>query len=332
MGKILTIVVPVYNTERYLSKCLNSLIVDKFLNNIEVLIVIDGSPDNSITIAKEFCERYPETFFVINKENGGHGSTINEGLKVAKGKYFRVLDSDDWFNTKNFEVFLNNLLREDNDLILTHLVKEYVSENLSIRWSDGDLRINYFSPYTDMSILDTLPNVFFGMGRCTYKTSKLREHNLHLLEKRSFEDTMLHVFPMLFLQSFVFYDLDLYHYFLERPGQSVNQSVTIKQAKCWRDVIEQMLSIYIQSESFMPQSNKKFFLRVLKYYINIYYVIANKLKYREAALELKTYNKLVKNCLVFKDVQGLKCRLYNIMPYPLYRTLASIYYRLRLLS
>lgn len=329
MDKILTIVVPVYNTEKYLSKCLNSLIVDKFLSHIEVLIVIDGSPDNSINIAKEFCERYPETFFVINKENGGHGSTINEGLKLAKGKYFRVLDSDDWFDTKNFEIYLDKLSRDDNDLILTHLVKEFVSENLSVRWSDGDLEINYFYSYSDMNILDKLPNVFFGMGRCTYKTSKLREHNLFLLEKRSYEDTILHVFPMLFLESFVFYDLDLYHYFLERPGQSVNQNITIKQAKCWRDVIEQMLTLYLQYEPLLPQFNKKFYQRVLKHYINIYYVIANKLPYKEAAIELKSYNKLVKNCAVINNIVGLKYYLYNILPYSLYRLFSSVYYKIR---
>lgn len=332
MDKILTVVVPVYNTEKYLSKCLSSLIVPKFLTQLEILIVIDGSPDKSINIAKEFCERYPKTFFVIDKENGGHGSTINEGLKVAKGKYFRVLDSDDWFDADNFEVFLDKLSRDDNDLILTHLVKEYVSENLSLRWSDGNVEINYFDSYTDMSILNKLPNVFFGMGRCTYKTSKLRECNLYLLERRSFEDTILHVFPMLFLESFIFYDLDLYHYFLERPGQSVHQSVTIKQAKCWRDVIEQMLALYIQNESCLAQFNKKFFLRVLRHYINIYYVIANKLQYKEAATELKSYNQLIKNCSVFKEIRGLKCYLYNIMPYPLFRLFSSIYYRFRLLA
>ena len=86
MKKILTIVVPVYNTEKYLSKCLDSLVI-KDIDSIEVLIIIDGSPDNSIEIAKQYHDKYPKTFTVIDKENGGHGSCCNIGLKVAKGKY-----------------------------------------------------------------------------------------------------------------------------------------------------------------------------------------------------------------------------------------------------
>ena len=107
--KVLTIIVPVYNTEKYIKRCLDSLDNKETNPKVEVLIVSDGSKDNSIKIAKEYEKKEPNTFKVIEKENGGHGSTINKGLELATGKYFRVLDSDDWVDNKNFIEYVKDL-------------------------------------------------------------------------------------------------------------------------------------------------------------------------------------------------------------------------------
>ena len=122
--KLLTITVPVYNTEEYLPKCLDSLIIDEYMDILEVLIVIDGSPDNSLAIAQEYAQKYPNTFIVINKENGGHSSAINKGLELATGKYFKLLDSDDWFDKDSFKVFIENLQSLDIDLVMADDVVE----------------------------------------------------------------------------------------------------------------------------------------------------------------------------------------------------------------
>ena len=103
--KLLSIVIPTYNTEQYLRRCLDSVLTSEVLPELEVLVVNDGSKDRSPEIAREYEARYPDTVTLIDKENGGHGSTINEGLRAATGKYFRVLDSDDWFDTCNFVKF-----------------------------------------------------------------------------------------------------------------------------------------------------------------------------------------------------------------------------------
>ena len=95
MNKILSIVVPVYNTEKYIKRCLDSIVIDDVIEDIEILIVSDGSKDSAINIAKEYNEKYPKSVIIVEKDNGGHGSTINKGLEIASGKYFRVLDSDD---------------------------------------------------------------------------------------------------------------------------------------------------------------------------------------------------------------------------------------------
>ena len=117
MKKILTVLIPVYNTEKYIKRCLDSLIDESIIDNIEILIVSDGSKDNSILIAKDYEKKYPNSIKIIEKENGGHGSTINKGLEIATGKYFRVLDSDDWFNTSDFVKLVNYIKNDSNNLI-----------------------------------------------------------------------------------------------------------------------------------------------------------------------------------------------------------------------
>ena len=110
MNKILTIIIPTYNMEKYLRRCLDSLIIDEEeMKQLEVLVINDGSKDSSSQIAHEYQDKYPDTFRVIDKENGNYGSCINRGLKEATRKYVKVLDADDSFDTKNFAKLLNVL-------------------------------------------------------------------------------------------------------------------------------------------------------------------------------------------------------------------------------
>lgn len=325
MEKLLTIVVPVYNTEKYLSKCLNSLIVPKHLERLEVLIVIDGSPDNSEKIARQFESKYPRTFIVIQKENGGHGSTINKGLELATGKYFRVLDSDDWFDEVNFETFLDRLQFANEDVVMTHIMREYTSIGKSLIW--GNDTINYDYRYTEFSILKRLAGEFFAMGRCTYKTDKLKENHLQLLEKRSFEEAIFHVFPLIFMNSFIFYDMVVYHYYLERPDQSVKQKVTIKQSNDWKALIEQIIAFFMDHQKELDAERKDFILRTLKMYADNEYLTMNALPFHVAQKELKEYHAYLKSLPIYDYLRGKHGRTYAAMPYFLFRLTRAIYVR-----
>ena len=133
MNKILTIVVPTYNVEKYLSRCLDSLLYDEKTNKkLEIIVVNDGSKDNSLKIANEYKEKYPDSVLVIDKENGGHGSTINAGLKIATGKYFRVIDSDDWVNIDEFPSYINDLEKLNSDIVLTNFSREYIYNSTQV--------------------------------------------------------------------------------------------------------------------------------------------------------------------------------------------------------
>ena len=104
MTPFVTFVVPVYNAEKTLAKCLDSLVCQT-LQNIEVLLVNDGSSDSSESIAKEYTERYPQLFSLINKENGGVSSARNLGIEIAKGEYLGFIDSDDYYPNEIAEFF-----------------------------------------------------------------------------------------------------------------------------------------------------------------------------------------------------------------------------------
>ena len=125
MDKILTIIIPTYNMSEYLDTCLKSLIIES--NLLEVLIINDGSKDNSLDIAKKYEKKYPHIFRTIDKPNGNYGSCINRGLKEATGKYVKVLDADDKFNTDNL-MNLVEIAQETNvDAFITDFSKSHVN-------------------------------------------------------------------------------------------------------------------------------------------------------------------------------------------------------------
>lgn len=328
MNKLLTIVVPVYNTEKYLRKCLDSLIVPDSLSQLEVLIVIDGSSDNSISIANEYAEKYPHTFVVVEKENGGHGSAINKGLELATGKYFRVLDSDDWFDSDNFEKYLNILSREDSDIVMTHLIKDYVDVGQSILWPvQGLTSADYGKPLAE-EVFDRLDFSFFMMARCSYKTEHLKRHNLKLLEKQSFEDTYLHVFALLFAEKVTFYDVPIYHYFLSRPDQSVKQKLSLKNCNDWAAVIKQMIEVYISKQSDLDEIKRLFFIKAIKSYVNNHYFRLNGLDYTVAKEEIRKFHEYVKGLPFYQELRGTKMKCCTLVPYWLFRVSYNTYLKL----
>ena len=105
--KYLSVAVPCYNVEEFLDQCLSSFADDRLRGPLEVLIVDDGSTDSTPEIARRYVERYPDIFRLIQKENGGHGSAVNAGIQNATGKYFRIVDGDDWVDTDNLVRFID---------------------------------------------------------------------------------------------------------------------------------------------------------------------------------------------------------------------------------
>jgi glycosyltransferase involved in cell wall biosynthesis len=145
--KTISIIVAAYNMEDYLGRCLDSVVDHKWDDSVEVIVVNDGSKDRTLQIARQYQSEYPQIVTVIDKENGHHGSCTNAALPVAKGKYVKVLDADDWFDTDAFAYLIDKLQTLDSDLVITNYTNHYASRKKKLtRYCSQEYTIQHNSP------------------------------------------------------------------------------------------------------------------------------------------------------------------------------------------
>lgn len=240
MEKILTVIIPTYNMEDYLRYCLDSLLIKDNFNRLEVLIINDGSKDRSAVIGYEYVRLYPEVFRVIDKENGNYGSCINRGLKEANGKYVKILDADDSFNTDNFESFVAFLLKTDADLILSDFAVVNVRREVKkiIRYRFGDEKLFDF-----ITICNTHTFKNMQMHAVTYRRNNLLTLRYQQTEGISFTDQQWIFLPMITVRSVACFDSYVYKYLIGRDGQTVNSKDRLKGiaqiSRCILDMISE---------------------------------------------------------------------------------------------
>lgn len=270
--KILSIAIPVYNTENYIKRCVDSLAIQDIIDDIEIILVNDGSKDNSIKLMNEYKAKYPESIIVVDKENGGHGSTINKALSIATGKYFRVLDSDDWFDSKNFVTFVNKLKNEDVDLIITNYRKEYIYDGTSEKLNWKKLKENKVYDFNKFD-LRLLEGDYFVMANSTYKTALLKKSNLRLLEKTFYVDMQYNIIPISQLRTFKFLKLDIYRYFIGRPDQSMNLQNFVKNRANHETVMKFLIEYYLANQNGFSKNQNSYIKQILFYMLTTHYYI-----------------------------------------------------------
>ena len=226
--KVLSIIVPTYNMESILEGNLRSLIVSpETMPDLEVLVVNDGSKDNSSLVAHSFQQSYPQTFRVIDKENGNYGSCINVGLKEASGQYVKVMDADDSFDTSALESFILRLkgLQEPVDLILSDFRTTdgngHVYSETIYNFTEGE--ILPFSAARE-SLLQT--NLF--MAAITYRTQMVKDMGYRQTEGISYTDIEWVYIPLFKVRTFTWFNLFIYNVYSGRPGQTVSETVMTK--------------------------------------------------------------------------------------------------------
>lgn len=231
MEKILTIVIPVYKVEQYIRQCLDSVILDdEKMEWLEVIIVNDGTPDQSGIIAHEYESKYPQSIKVIDKENGGHGSAWNVGLKHANGRYIRFLDSDDWLS--NLSSFIEDLKHHDEDLIFTHMAKYDVRNQSSSVLKIKNIQYHQVYSTTSFSYIPTGNQYYmYGFWYCTYKKDIFQQEQPLFVEKVFYDDAILFLAPYILGKTMFFLDTTLYNYRIGHSGQSVN--VNIERRHAW---------------------------------------------------------------------------------------------------
>lgn len=251
MDKILTITVPSYNVEKFLEQTLESFVDDRILEDLEVLVVDDGSKDSTAEIGKRYEMRFPQSFRLISKENGGHGSTINRGISEARGKYFKVVDGDDWVNTEGLVKLIEKLKSADADYIFTNYYE--------VNDTTGEKRLVEFPGICkekEMVFAEIAKETRISMHALVIKTSILKEQRIRLDEHCFYVDVEYILYPVPYIQTVIYYDLIVYMYRLAQVNQSVSMKGYQNHIQNHIDVIFHTID-YINRYQEQPGSEKQ---------------------------------------------------------------------------
>jgi glycosyltransferase involved in cell wall biosynthesis len=237
--KQLTVSVAAYNVADTLDRCLTSLIVSqKAMEQLDVIVVNDGATDGTATIAQKYADRYPRTFQVIDKENGGYGSTINASIERARGRYFKELDGDDWYCTQNLEAFLAFLATKDSDLVLSPFYEVYEGE------AAPKLKDNHQEVAAGPLPGAMAQDQDLLMHELTIKTAILRDHGIRITPHCFYTDHEYTFLPLLYAKDISRFDAPIYCYQLGVEGQSVSLSGMRKHFKDPMKVAEKLMPLY----------------------------------------------------------------------------------------
>lgn len=254
--KVLTVSVAAYNVESTLEKTLASFNDPRVYDDLEVLIIDDGSKDGTAKIAKKYEKIAPHTFKYVAKKNGGHGSTINKGIELATGKYFKVVDGDDWVDTESLVTFIQDLKKQNSDLVLTNHTEVYPDHSKTVKL------IENVEPKKEYTWKDNIDIKRVVLHTLTVKTKLLRENNVHITEKCFYVDVEFVVWAAYVSRTITYFDLYLYMYRLGEANQSVAKSNMLKNIKMQEKVSYELVKMYdqfVKSDNMLPNQEKTIF-------------------------------------------------------------------------
>lgn len=326
--KLLTVTVPCYNSQDYMENCIESLLAGG--DRVEIIIIDDGSKDRTGEIADAYAEKYPDIVRVIHQENGGHGEGINQGLKHATGKYFKVVDSDDTLSA-DFPEFLNKLQECDRKGGVDLMVSNYYYVH-----SDGvgDRSINYSNVLPEGRIFTWKDTKAFKLHQmltihsCTFRTEAMRKWGEELPKHVFYEDNLMVCRTIPHVEKMYYINMDLYRYWIGRPDQSVQESATMRRynhqilvtEKCFTsfrfdEITDRMKKKYLKHELFMM------------FGISIIFTRLNRSAEKDADLD-----KMWQNCIAFDEKWGRYFRyrtplVFICMPGKFGRSFTYAFYR-----
>ncbi len=244
--KILSIVVPCYNSEDYMSRCIDSLL--KGGDETEIIIVDDGSTDSTYEIAERYREANPAIVRVVHKENGGHGSAVNAGLDAAQGLYFKVVDSDDFVREEAYLKILE-IIRDyaGSDHRLDMLISNYVYDKAGEK-RHKVMQYRRFLPtgriFTWKEAGHFTKGHYILMHSVIFRTKLLKQIGLRLPEKCFYVDNLYVFEPLPYVENIYYLDQVFYDYCIGREDQSVNQQVMISRIDQQIRVNRRMVDYY----------------------------------------------------------------------------------------
>lgn len=268
--KIVTICVPAYNVERYLERCLWTLINHEMAAHIEILVIDDGSTDHTSEVARALADRYPQIIRFIQKENGGHGSTINRAIAEGAGKYFMVVDGDDWIDGSQFAKLLAKLKTGeiDTDIVSSNYHVICMGTGIS-EPRQQQARVEYFKA-TAFEDLD-FENVYFTLASTLIKLSILRQIGKPLQEKTFYVDVEYILFPVPYLKNVTFVDYFIYKYCRGNTEQSVYIPTMVKRYDHHERVMKSVLAY--KQEHQMSKVQRTYYDAILKRHLYTHYAL-----------------------------------------------------------
>lgn len=283
--KILSIAIPSYNSQDYMRNCIESLLPGG--EEVEILIVDDGSKDQTGQIADWYEEQYPGIVRAIHQENGGHGEAVNAGLRNASGFFFKVVDSDDWVEPTAYRKildFLREAINEEEPLDL--LISNYVYEKQGARHKKviqyhSILPENQYFSWKDIGHFKQTQNIL--MHSVIYRTKMLKDCNFSLPKHTFYVDNIFVYWPLPYVKKMYYLNVDFYRYFIGREDQSVNEKVMISRIDQQIRVNKIMIDLYQQHEdSLSPEQLDEYMLHYLETITLVTSVLLMKMNTKEA--------------------------------------------------
>ncbi len=284
--KLLSIAIPCYNSEKYMKKCIDSLLPGG--EDVEILIVDDGSTgDRTAEIADEYAAQFPAIVKAIHKENGGHGSAVNAGIQNATGLYFKVVDSDDWVKEEAYMQILDKL-RElaGGDKVLDMLVSNFVYDKEGEKRKKV-MRYRHILPQDTMFTWEECHHFMKGhyilMHSVIFRTKLLKDCGLKLPEHTFYVDNLYVFEPLPYVKNLYYMDVNFYRYYIGREDQSVNESVMISRIDQQLKVNRLMID-YLTENKTKILRNKRLY-QYMRNYLEIIMTVSSVLLIRSGTEE-----------------------------------------------
>lgn len=244
--KILSFIIPSYNCQQYLDKCITSFLDKDVIDALDIIIVNDGSTDATAEVAQKYCDLYPGSIRLISQENKGHGGALNTGCAAAVGKYLKVIDADDWVETQNLKQYLQMLEQCDSDVVLTHHYTINITTGEIKKWKSYPK--TFGKAYTFEEIMADWKSfdrslTFHGI---TYNTKFYHENGIQLSEHVFYEDHEFATFPCCRAKTITPVDLFIYDYRIGDVQQSVSDTNQLKRISHTETVLKRLAGEFQQ--------------------------------------------------------------------------------------
>lgn len=307
--KLLSIAVPCYNSEKYMSKCVESLLAGG--EDVEIIIVDDGSTkDRTAEIADEYAAAYPTVVRAVHQANGGHGSAVNTGLANATGMFFKVVDSDDWVKKDAYMQVLDTL-RElaGGSRALDMLVCNYVYEK------EGEKRkkviqYRHTLPVGKLFAWEDCGHFMKGhyilMHSVIFRTKLLQECGLKLPEHTFYVDNLYVFEPLPFVKTLYYLDVNFYRYYIGRADQSVNEDIMISRID-QQLLVNRLMVDYLTERRLEISKNKRLY-QYMRNYLEIITTISSVLLIRSG-----TEENLAKKKELWKYIRSKDKKIYRYL-------------------